>query len=751
MGVGSLFRRLKLSSKTHSKSKDSITSLDIENQTGELSQSHRSSQFSDPPLPFPEPEQLGTIDYTTEEPHHNNPDHSTDLEDFIVGELELESTTITSTRNNTLTNLNNDDLDNDAHTTFDQLSAYDIPNNNPTTTTAIIDITLPNHTHQEYDPGSTPNQLQHSPSSIIQSLLTSDAPSLLVPGDDGNEQHHSHNHTTDSNNPHTSDEEENHRLDIGVVYLSAAAADIDEPSLEAGEGSYPGRPSSLSGGGGTGGVTGLMNVDDAVSVISSMTEDENVTAAQLGQALEALEEEAFSVTGDVDNTNGTGATGVGSCGGSGGGRFFSSLTSMVGGGAGSVGTSPSKDPQQQQQPRMSSGVAASVCSVGGEFFLPSQSASLVKLYNNLALKMMDSRRKEKRDYEQAKILLLKAEQLLDNDGAWAISVAARDNSDDNDDGGTGTGTGTADNNNNGSDNSNYKMVEDEIAERRNRLRAITYNNMGCLMKRHSQPAVALSYLSKALPLEETACNVHNACSTLLNICAAMSALKRYKEALSHAERAILLLQHELWGPPSGAVPAGSPTPSFQTGIVYMMRRLAAANIALNTANGGGGGGGTIATTAAAATTTTTTSSSSSSTPIVSLVQLLAMAYHNAAVEHERLGKLKEAGVSFARAATLADRFMGLKVAMTVSLHKALKGFHSRSGSALPPTGLMGGSSSMSSGALRKIGSKSSLAKSSSGGGSSLRARHTSPRRKGTTTSSGKLAVDKGRLSSGQRK
>jgi len=746
MGVGSLFRRLKLSSKTHSKLKDSIHSSDIENQTGELSQSHHSSQFSDPPLPFPEPNQLGTIDYTTEEPY-NNPDHSIDAEKFIVGEIELATTTtITKTGNNsTHTNHN----DNDNHKTINH------SDNNQPTTTATIGITLPYHTHQNYDPISTPNKSQHSPSSIIQPLLTSDLPSLLVPGDDGIEQHH-HDHNPIINDPHISDDLDHHHddnddqhLDIGVVYLSAEAADMDQSSLEPGEGSYTGRASSLSGGsnmggGGMGGGTGLMNVDDAVSVISSMTEDDTVTAAQLGQALEALEEEAFSVTGgDDDNTINNNSAGAGS--GAGGG-FFSSLTSMVGGGGGggggNLGTSPSKE-QQQQTKTMNIGVAGSICSVGGEFFLPSQSASLVKLYNNLALKLMDSRRKEKRDYEQAKILLMKAEQLLDNDGAWAISIAGHeDNGDGSNDGG-------------GGDINNYKMVEDEIGERRNRLRAITCNNIGCLMKRQGQPAVALSYLSKALPLEEAAGNVHNACSTLLNICAAMSALKRYKEALSHAERAILLLQHELWGAPSGAVPAGSPTPSFQTGIVHLMRRVAAANIALDTASGVGVGGSATSTTTTTAPEppATTTSSSSSSTPIISLVQLLAMAYHNAAVEHERLGRLKEAGVSFARAANLADRFMGQKVAMTVSLHKALKGFQSRSASALPPTGLMGGSTSTSSsGALRKMGSKSSIAKSSAGG-SSLRARHTSPsRRKATTTSSsGKLAVDKGRLSSGQRK
>jgi hypothetical protein len=74
------------------------------------------------------------------------------------------------------------------------------------------------------------------------------------------------------------------------------------------------------------------------------------------------------------------------------------------------------------------------------------------------------------------------------------------------------------------------------AARRQRMRAITYNNLGCLFKRRNLPQLALQYLQKALALEEAGGPVQNSSSTHLNICAAFSALKRPKEVRSGAAR-----------------------------------------------------------------------------------------------------------------------------------------------------------------------------------------------------------------------
>ncbi|KAL4858837.1 Ubiquitin carboxyl-terminal hydrolase isozyme L3 [Chlorella vulgaris] len=224
------------------------------------------------------------------------------------------------------------------------------------------------------------------------------------------------------------------------------------------------------------------------------------------------------------------------------------------------------------------------------------SQQMAKLYNNLGLKMM-----ERRNHEEALGLLRKAEAIVENDAMWRGQ---------------------------------------EQAQRRQRMRAITFNNLGCLLKRRNQPQLALQYLQKALALEEKDGPVQNSSSTHLNISAAFSALKRPKEALAHAERAIILLQRHLWAP---HLP-------FQDGLSFLVRQLAAPG---------------------------------ASHHLLASANVLAMAYHNAAVEHEKLGHLREALVSFTRALLIATKCLGAKAAMTASLSKALKAFQQRQARYLP--------------------------------------------------------------------
>lgn len=128
------------------------------------------------------------------------------------------------------------------------------------------------------------------------------------------------------------------------------------------------------------------------------------------------------------------------------------------------------------------------------------------------------------------------------------------------------------------------------AEKRARMRAITYNNLGCLFKRRNMPQLALQvsapptttlcsftgrgasvawlartagspntppalpglrpqYLQKALALED---NVQNSASTHLNICAAYSSLRKPKEVRRGARRA-LPLGRFLMGTPLGQI------------------------------------------------------------------------------------------------------------------------------------------------------------------------------------------------------
>lgn len=220
------------------------------------------------------------------------------------------------------------------------------------------------------------------------------------------------------------------------------------------------------------------------------------------------------------------------------------------------------------------------------------SQQMAKLYNNLGLKMM-----ERRKHDEALMLLRKAEAVVDNDAVWA----------------------------------------GRNADKRQRMQAITYNNLGCLFKRRNMAQLALQYLQKALALEE---NVQNSSSTHLNICAAYSALRRPKEALSHAERSILLLQRHLW----------APTFAFQDGLNSLVRQLAGPG---------------------------------ASRHLLGSANVLAMAYHNAAVEHEKLGRLREGLVSFTRAYLIASKCLGAKAQMTTALSRALKAFQQRQARHLP--------------------------------------------------------------------
>lgn len=306
----------------------------------------------------------------------------------------------------------------------------------------------------------------------------------------------------------------------------------------------------------------------------------------------------------------------------------------------------------------------------------------MQLYNDLALRLMDAK-----DYDQALTMLLKAEGLLSNDANWTqpaargngsldlgpkpgsreevacdapaqerAHVATADNS-------TLGGIGPADSSMDESINGGCAF--DVLSAKRDRLRAITFNNLGCLYKRRALPDQALGYLQRALVLEQAGGQVHNCASTHLNICASLSALKRYKEALAHAERAILLLQRQLWGPTAS---------TFQDGMAHLTRSTAAATSIAEAATGAAKGGTGAAAAAAAA---QAAEAQRKQRQLLAGVNVLAMAYHNAAVEHERLGQVREAQVSYARACDIGARFLGPRSATASALVKAKKGFLAR--------------------------------------------------------------------------
>ena len=357
--------------------------------------------------------------------------------------------------------------------------------------------------------------------------------------------------------------------------------------------------------------------------------------------------------------------------------------------------------------------------------------NMVKLYNDLALRLMDGK-----EHSQALNLLRKAETLLDNDAAW---VPGEDNG-----GGSGSLGGSF--NLGRRDSYTYDQSVDEsgaggggisvtdlerIAAKRSHLRAITYNNIGCLYKRQGLPGKALPYLHNALALEESAGNVHDCASTHLNLCASYSALNEYKDALGHAERAIILLQRQLWGPTAV---------SFQEGITYLSRTIATLNARVTA----GPGDGSVPNSAAVF-----ADAHKKQRKLLASANILAMAYHNAAVEHERLSRMREAQVSYSRACSVGTKFLGAKSSTTNALLHAQKGFLARlqrdSGGAGHSHGTHGHSSSSASASTARKGPGTLSSRSSTGSGLAGKGRTTS-----SSTKKGLLGGTSSRMGAASR-
>jgi tetratricopeptide (TPR) repeat protein len=78
---------------------------------------------------------------------------------------------------------------------------------------------------------------------------------------------------------------------------------------------------------------------------------------------------------------------------------------------------------------------------------------------------------------------------------------------------------------------------------RMKLRAVTFNNFGCFYKRRGKLHAALQYLARALKIELASQDVDNPAGTHLNLCATLSQLNRHGPALEHADCALELLQN----------------------------------------------------------------------------------------------------------------------------------------------------------------------------------------------------------------
>merc|ERR1719271_1508123 len=68
-------------------------------------------------------------------------------------------------------------------------------------------------------------------------------------------------------------------------------------------------------------------------------------------------------------------------------------------------------------------------------------------------------------------------------------------------------------------------------------KALTYNNLACYYRRAGKLRTALTYLERALAIEEKV-NGADMAQTHLNLCATLSQLGRHEKALYHAQAAL---------------------------------------------------------------------------------------------------------------------------------------------------------------------------------------------------------------------
>ena len=234
-------------------------------------------------------------------------------------------------------------------------------------------------------------------------------------------------------------------------------------------------------------------------------------------------------------------------------------------------------------------------------------SALVKKYNDVAVGCMEGS-----SLDQSLVCLLKADQLLEN--------VVQD----------GRGGGG-----------------DLSSEQIQRLHSMTFNNLGCLYRRMDAPEKSVQYLQKALMIEMMTPDkqVNELASTHLNLSASYSVLHKDVEALRHGERAIVLLQGQLW-----------PGLSFKDGMEKLMAKVAKE-------------GGTVP------------------RPLLRDAHVLSMAYHNVGTQNERLGRIREAQVSFNRALSVGNKILGPSDRMTMTFQMNNRMFLQRNGGVSKSSGL----------------------------------------------------------------
>jgi len=86
-----------------------------------------------------------------------------------------------------------------------------------------------------------------------------------------------------------------------------------------------------------------------------------------------------------------------------------------------------------------------------------------------------------------------------------------------------------------------------LTEKHKAVRAVTYNNLACYYRKRGKLRTALNYCRKALGIEAKMQENVKSADTHLNMCTILSELKRHEKAIVHARIALKLLLLELFG------------------------------------------------------------------------------------------------------------------------------------------------------------------------------------------------------------
>lgn len=150
---------------------------------------------------------------------------------------------------------------------------------------------------------------------------------------------------------------------------------------------------------------------------------------------------------------------------------------------------------------------------------------------------------------------------------------------------------------------------EQVAEKSDLDKAITWNNMACYYRRTGKLRTAVAFLERALAIEEHLREA-DAAQTHLNLCATLSQLQRHAEALNHAQSALIRI-YEILAP-------------------ILLR----GQLSLNP------------------------SSTMKRKDNIEQVTVLCIAYHNLAVEHEYLKHFEAAMCAYAEGVRWAKQFLG---------------------------------------------------------------------------------------------